>query len=77
MMAEQEGTVQEFDVGYANRALVLLSVVAALIYYVDTMLTPALPKLVAEYGISIDHASLIISLYTVFGVAVIPIFGKL
>jgi len=68
---------QEFDVGYANRALVLLSVVAALIFYVDTMLTPALPKIVAEYGISIDHASLIISLYTVFGVAVIPIFGKL
>lgn len=66
-----------FDVGYANKALVLLSVVAALIYYVDTMLTPALPKIVAEYGISIDHASLIISLYTVFGVAVIPIFGKL
>jgi len=52
-------------------------VMAALIFYVDTMLTPALPKLVAEYGISIDHASLIISLYTVFGVAVIPIFGKL
>jgi len=68
---------QEFDVGYANRALVLLSVMAALIFYVDTMLTPALPKIVAEYGVSIDHASLIISLYTVFGVAVIPIFGKL
>ena len=68
---------QEFDVGYADRALVLLSVVAGLIFYVDTMLTPALPKLVADYGISIDHASLIISLYTVFGVAVIPIFGKL
>jgi len=68
---------KDFDVGYANKALVLLSVMAALIFYVDTMLTPALPKIVAEYGISIDHASLIISLYTVFGVAVIPIFGKL
>ena len=68
---------QEFDLGYANKALVLLSVMAALIFYVDTMLTPALPKIVAEYGICIDHASLIISLYTVFGVAVIPILGKL
>ena len=68
---------QKYDVGYANRALALLAVVAGLIYYVDTMLTPALPKIVAEYGISIDYASLIISLYTVFGVAVIPIFGKL
>jgi len=68
---------QEFDVGYANKALVLLSVATALIVYVDEMLVPALPKIVAEYGISIDHASLIISLYTVFGVAVIPVFGKL
>lgn len=67
----------EFDIGYANRALVLLSLVTALIVYVDIMLTPALPKIVTQYGISIDHASLIISLYTVFGVAVIPLFGKL
>jgi MFS family permease len=68
---------ETFDSGYANRALVLLSVVAALIVYVDVMLTPALPKIVAEYGITIDQASLLISLYTVLGVAVIPIFGKL
>jgi MFS family permease len=66
-----------FDRAYANRALVLLSVVAGLIGYVDIMLTPALPKIVAEYGVSIDQASLLISLYTVAGVAVIPIFGKL
>ena len=68
---------QEFDVRNANRALVLLSFMTATIVYVDTMLTPALPRIVTQYGISIDHASLIISLYTVFGVAVIPIFGKL
>jgi MFS family permease len=71
------GDEQAFDSGYANRALVLLAVVAALIIYVDTMLTPALPKIVAEYGVTIDQASLLISLYTVLGVAVIPIFGKL
>ena len=68
---------QLFDLGYANRALVLLSVVAGLIIYVDTMLTPALPKIVSEYGVTIDQASLLISLYTVLGVAVIPVFGKL
>ena len=55
----------------------MLSVVAGLIVYVDIMLTPALPKIVAEYGVSIDQASLLISLYTVLGVAVIPVFGKL
>jgi MFS family permease len=68
---------QTFDKGYANRALILLSTVAAFIIYVDIMLTPALPKIVAEYGVSIDQASLLISLYTAAGVAVTPVFGKL
>ncbi len=68
---------QAFDSGYANRVLILLSVVAGLIVYVDIMLSPALPKIVTEYGVTIDQASLLISLYTVLGVAVIPIFGKL
>jgi MFS family permease len=68
---------QAFDRGYANRALALLSTVAALIIYIDIMLTPALPKIVAEYHVSIDQASLLISLYTAMGVAVTPVFGKL
>ncbi len=68
---------QTFDRAYANRALALLALLAAFIVYVNVMLTPALPKIVAEYGVTIAHASLLISLYTVFGVAVIPIFGKL
>ena len=50
----------------------LLSLIAAFIVYIDIMLTPALPKIVSEYGVSIDQASLLISLYTVSGVAVIP-----
>jgi MFS family permease len=70
-----EGPV--YDSGYATRTLALLSTVAALIVYVDVMLTPALPAIVNEYHITIDQASLLISLYTVVGVAVIPIFGKL
>ena len=68
---------QTFDRAYANRTLVLLSLIAAFILYVDVMLTPALPKIVTEYGVSIAQASLLISLYLVLGVAVIPIFGKL
>jgi MFS family permease len=68
---------QSFDHAYANRALVLLSLIAAFIVYIDIMLTPALPKIVSEYGVSIDQASLLISLYTVSGVAVIPVCGKL
>jgi len=66
-----------FDRGYANRALVLLSLIAALVVYIDTMLTPALPTIAREYRVDIATTSLLISLYTVFGVAVMPVVGKL
>jgi MFS family permease len=76
-LTEAPSIEQQFDRTYAYRALAVLSAIAGLIMYVDIMLTPALPKIVVEYGVSIDQASLLISLYTVLGVAVIPIFGKL
>jgi len=66
-----------FDRGYATRALVLLSLIAALVMYIDTMLTPALPTIAREYHVDIATTSLLISLYTVFGVAVAPVVGKL
>ncbi len=66
-----------FDRAYANRALILLASLGALIVYVDVMLLPALPTIAREYHVSIAQTSLLISLYTVFGVAVMPIIGKL
>ncbi len=66
-----------FDRSYANRTLVLLATLGALIGYIDIMLLPALPSIAVEYHVSIAQASLLISLYTVCGVAVLPIVGKL
>jgi len=66
-----------FDRSYANRTLVLLASLGALIGYIDIMLLPALPSIAAEYHVSIAQTSLLISLYTVFGVAVMPLIGKL
>jgi len=66
-----------FDRAYAYRTLAILSAISALIVYIDIMLTPALPTIAREYGVSIAQTSLLISLYTVFGVAVMPIIGKL
>lgn len=66
-----------FDRSYANRTLVLLACLGALIVYIDVMLLPALPTIAVEYHVSIAETSLLISLYTVFGVAVMPIVGKL
>ncbi len=69
--------VAAFDRSYANRALVLLSALSALIVYIDVMLVPSLPTIAGEYHVSIAETSLLISLYTVFGVAMMPIVGKL
>lgn len=66
-----------FDRSYANRTLIVLSLLLAFILYIDTMLTPALPRIESEYNVSTAQASLMISLYIVFGSAVIPVIGKL
>jgi MFS family permease len=73
---EQRG-IPAFDRKYANRTLVLFAVIAATVMYVEIMLTPSLPKISSDYGIDAAQASLILSLYTVFGTAINPIVGKL
>jgi MFS family permease len=66
-----------FNQAYANRVIVLFSLLAAFVLFVDIMLTPSLPKIASDYNVSIAEVSLVISLYTVFGTAVNPVIGKL
>jgi MFS family permease len=66
-----------FSQSYANRVIVLFSLLAAFVLYVDIMLTPSLPIIAKDYNVSIAEVTLIISLYTVFGTAVNPVIGKL
>lgn len=66
-----------FDRKYANRTLVIFALIAASVMYVEIMLTPSLPKISSDYHIDSAQASLILSLYTVFGTAINPIVGKL
>lgn len=54
-----------------------MALLLAFIVYIDIMLIPSVPKIATEYQVTRAQASLIISLYTVFGVAVIPVIGKL
>ncbi len=58
-----------FSESYANRVIILFSILAAFVLFVDIMLTPSLPKISSQYKVSIAEVSLIISLYTVFGTA--------
>ncbi|MHB8567685.1 MAG: MFS transporter [Nitrososphaerales archaeon] len=77
---EQSPQPQErprYDLKYANRTLVLFSLLAAIVLYVDIMLTPSLPAIAKQYNVTSGQVSLILSLYTVFGTALNPIVGKL
>ena len=68
---------QQFDRSYANRTLAYFAVLAAFVMYVEMMLTPSLPRIAADYGVTSAQVSLVLSLYTVFGTAVAPVVGKL
>ncbi len=68
---------KKYDMKYAYRVLILLAILAAFVMYVDIMLTPSLPSISTQYGIDLATASLIISLYLVFGTAMMPVVGKL
>ncbi len=84
MIAQKSGfsikkafTSDGFDKKYAYRLLILLAILAAFVMYVDIMLTPSLPAIGKQYGVDSATASLIISLYLVFGTAMMPVVGKL
>jgi MFS family permease len=66
-----------FDLAYANRNLILFAILAASVMYIEIMLTPSLPLIQKQYGVSTGQVSLVLSLYTVFGTAINPIVGKL
>lgn len=68
---------KNFDKKYAYKVLVLLAILAAFVMYVDIMLTPSLPSIGEQYSVDSATASLIISLYLVFGTAIMPVIGKL
>ena len=42
-----------FNKSYANRVIVLFSLLAAFVLYVDIMLTPSLPTIASDYKVTI------------------------
>ncbi len=74
---EPAARAEGFNQSYANRVLILFSLLAAFVLFVDIMLTPSLPSIASDYKVTIAEVSLVISLYTVFGTAVNPVIGKL
>ena len=61
----------------AWKQVAILSSVAAMIMYAETMLIPAIPTLIKEFGITYSTSSWILTTYLLTGAVTTPIAGKL
>jgi len=64
------------DPGYHIRTLVILSAVVVTVMFTEAMLTPALPLIQDEFGISGVWTSLILTAVLLVGAIITPIIGK-
>jgi MFS family permease len=60
----------------AWKQVAILSSVAAMIMYAETMLIPAIPTLIKEFGITYSTSSWILTTYLLTGAVTTPIAGK-
>lgn len=70
-------TMESFDRRYANRVMFVLMGIVMVVLYIEGMLTPSLPTIQSDFGVTSAQASLIISVYAISGVALSPVVGKL
>ncbi|MDE1862814.1 MAG: MFS transporter [Thaumarchaeota archaeon] len=61
----------------AWKTLVILSLLATMVMYAETMLVPAIPDLIKDFNISYSTSSWILTTYLVAGAIMTPITGKL
>jgi MFS family permease len=66
------------DPRHASRVLIVLASAALLVSFIETMLTPALPRLATFFGNApYTTVAWILSAYLLVGVATIPLFAKM
>jgi MFS family permease len=61
----------------AWKVLAILSSIATMVMYAETMLTPAIPTLIKEFNITYSTSSWILTIYLLTGAVTTPIAGKL
>ena len=61
----------------AWKVLVILSCIATMVMYAETMLIPAIPDLIKDFHVSYSMSSWILTAYLVSGAVMTPIAGKL
>lgn len=62
---------------HAWKILAILSGIATMVLYAETMLVPAIPHLINDFGITYNISSWILSSYLISGAISVPIAGKL
>jgi MFS family permease len=62
---------------YAWKVVIILSCIATMIMYAETMLIPAIPDLIEDFHVSYSMSSWILTAYLVSGAVMTPIAGKL
>jgi predicted MFS family arabinose efflux permease len=61
----------------AWRIVTILSSIATMVMYAETMLVPAIPDLINDFNISYSTSSWILTTYLITGAVMTPIAGKL
>src|SRR5574337_1023566 len=61
----------------AWKTLAILSLIATMVMYAETMLIPAIPDLIKDFHISYGMSSWILTTYLIAGAIMTPISGKL
>ena len=61
----------------AWKTLAILSLIATMVMYAETMLVPAIPDLIKDFHMSYSASSWILTTYLVTGAIMTPITGKL
>ena len=62
---------------YAWKMLAVLSCIATMVMYAETMLIPAIPDLIRDFHVSYSMSSWILTSYLIAGAVMTPIAGKL
>jgi MFS family permease len=62
---------------YAWKMLAILSCIATMVMYAETMLIPAIPDLIKDFQVSYSTSSWILTSYLIAGAVMTPIAGKL
>ncbi len=70
-------TLQEKISPAAWKTLAVLSLLATMVMYAETMLVPAIPDLIKDFHISYSTSSWILTTYLIAGAIMTPITGKL